>query len=341
MELTSEPSDHGLRLGMRDAGKGLIEAINRGGEALIDGIRRVEDRIKDEIDGINKILNDMKTLNKRISDSDAVSGPADLLDARDALAASLAEKIGAEVDYQGNGQLSMFVGGHAIVQEVHIRELKTAGNFSDLSVKMAAGSGAVTVDGLLKGELGGLVAARDQMKASLAALDTFAEDFADEVNAQHSAGFDGYGVPGLDFFTISGAATNASTDIRLDSTLAGDATLIAAAALPSAEVGDGDNLQNILDVENNKLFSSGTQNSREFIASLYSDLGNAIVGFEIDAVTHGAVVEDLTSLKDAASRVDLDEEAVSLIQYQAAYQAAARVVTAADDLLKELFAMVR
>ena len=206
---------------------------------------------------------------------------------------------------------------------------------------MAAGSGAVTVDELLKGELGGLVAARDQMKASLAALDTFAEDFADEVNAQHSAGFDGYGVPGLDFFTISGAATNASTDIRLDSTLAGDATLIAAAALPSAEVGDGDNLQNILDVENNKLFSSGTQNSREFIASLYSDLGNAIVGFEIDAVTHGAVVEDLTSLKDAASRVDLDEEAVSLIQYQAAYQAAARVVTAADDLLKELFAMVR
>ena len=340
-ELTSEPSDHGLRLAMRDAGKGLAEAVNRGGEALIDSIRRVEDRIKDEITGVNTTLNDIRTLNKRISDSDAVTGPGDLMDARDALAESLAEKIGVDVDYQANGQLSLFVGGHAIVQDVHIRELSTDGAFGELSVKVNAGSGTVTVDADIKGEIGGLVAARDQMKATLSSLDTFAEEFVDEINAQHSAGFDAYGVPGLDFFSIPAAATNPSTDMALDAALAGDPNLIAAAALPSAEVGDGDNLQNILDVENNNLFAGSTQNSREFIASLYSDLGNAIVGFEVDATTHGAIVGDLTSLKDATSRVDLDEEAVSLIQYQAAYQAAARVVMAADDLLKELFSMVR
>jgi len=340
-ELTSEPSDHGLRLAMRDAGQDLVDAVNRGGDALIESIRRAEDRIKDEITGINKILSDIQVLHERISDSDAVSGPADLMDARDGLAEELAEKIGVDVDYQANGQLAMFVGGHAIVQDVHIRQLSTDDSSGTLSVKMSADDGTVTVDSFLRGELGGLIKARDQIAATLADLDTFAEEFVDEVNAQHSSGFDAYGAPGLDFFSIPAGATNASTDMSLDTALAVDAQMIAAAGSPSAEVGDGENLQAIIDVEDAALFTSGTQNSREFIASLYSDLGNAIVGFEVDAETHGAIINDLVSLKDANGKVDLDEEAVSLIQYQAAYQAAARVVTAADELLNELMAMVR
>ena len=66
---------------------------------------------------------------------------------------------------------------------------------------------------------------------------------------------------------------------------------------------------------------SSSRVEREFASSsrlIYSDLGNSIVGFEVDATTHGAIVEDLISLKDANSKVDLDEEAVSLIQYRAA-----------------------
>lgn len=340
-ELTSEPSDHGLRLAMRDAGQDLAEAVSRGGKSMLDSIRRVEDRIKDEIEGINTVINDIRVLHKRISDSDSVTGPADLMDARDALTEKLAQKIGVGVDYQANGQLTLMVGGHALVQEVHVRELSTDGDPGQLSVKLSVDDGTVTVDSDLKGELGGLLRARDQMATTLAALDQFAEDFVDEINAQHSGGFDASGIPGLDFFTIPAASTNASIDMTLDSALAADAGLIAAAGSPSAEVGDGENLQAIIDVESSKMFAGGTKNSREFVASIYSDLGNAIVGFEVDASTHSAIVDDLVSLKDANSKVDLDEEAVSLIQYQAAYQAAARVVTAADELLNELMATVR
>ena len=102
---------------MRDAGQDLAEAVNRGGKALIDSIRQAEDRINDEIAGINKVLSDIQVLHQRISDSDSVTGPADLMDARDGLAEELAEKIGYGVDYQANGQATLMVGGHAIVQE--------------------------------------------------------------------------------------------------------------------------------------------------------------------------------------------------------------------------------
>ena len=342
-ELTSEPSDHGLRLAARDAGQDLSQAVNRGGKALQDSIRRAEDRIKDEITNINAMLSEIETLNKRISDSDAVNGPADLMDARDGLVETIATKIGVDVDYQANGQISLFVGGHAIVQDVNARQLEAAVDPTTgiLSVKMTAGSGLITVDSFLKGEIGGLVAARDQANSTLSDLDTFAEAFIDEINAQHSSGFDAYGAPGLDFFTLPTGFTNASTSMQLDSVLAADTNMIAAAGSPGAEPGDGTNLANIIDVESSQLFSGGTMNSREFVASIYSDLGNSIVGFEVDATTHGAIMSDLNSLKEATSKVDLDEEAVSLMQYQAAYQAAARVVTAADDLLTELMRTVR
>jgi len=341
-ELTSEPSDHGLRMSLRDAGKDLSDAVNRGGEALVDSIRRAEDRVKDEIVSINLMLDEVETLNRRISDSDAVNGPGDLMDARDGLVEKIANKIGVDVDYRGNGQVSLFVGGHALVQDVHVRHLSTQGSPGSLSVKMeAGGSGVVTIDSLLKGELGGIMKARDQAESTLNDLDTFAQEFVDEVNLQHSSGFDASGVPGLDFFSIAAAATNASTSMSLDAVLADDSTLIAAAGSPSAEVGDGTNLDNMLAVEDNALFSGGNMNSREFVASIYSDLGNAIVGFEVEAATHGSIVTDLNSLKEATSKVDLDEEAVSLIKYQAAYQAAARIVTAADSLLQELMQTVR
>tara|TARA_B100000575_G_scaffold286060_1_gene282231 strand:+ start:169 stop:1563 length:1395 start_codon:yes stop_codon:yes gene_type:complete len=342
-ELTSEPSDHGLRLAARDAGQDLVDSVNRGGDALLQSIRRAEDRIKDELKGVNSILNEIETLNRRISDSDAINGPADLMDARDGLVETLAQKIGVDVDYKANGQMSLFVGGHALVQDVNVRQLETAVDpvTGMLSVKVTAGEGSIKVDSFLSGEIGGLVAARDQAKSTLDSLDEFAEEFVDEINAQHSSGFDAYGSPGLDFFTLPTGFTNASTAMSLDAVLATDINMIAAAGSPGSEVGDGGNLANIIDVENTDLFKGGTMNSREFVASIYSDLGNAIVGFEVDATTHGAIMSDLNSLKEATSKVDLDEEAVSLMQYQAAYQAAARVVTAADDLLNELMRTVR
>jgi flagellar hook-associated protein 1 FlgK len=339
-ELTSEPSDHGLRRAVKDAGQDLSNAVNRGGQALLNGIQRAEERIRDEVNTVNEYLDDIGTLNKRISDSDAVNGPADLMDARDAMIETVASKIGVKVDYKANGQVTMFVGGYAVVQDEHSRQLSTSGATGELSVKMSAGDGTLTIDSLLRGELGGLIQARDQSTETLSDLDTFAEEFVDEINAQHSAGFDAFGVPGLDFFTIPAAATNASTAMELDSSLAADPRLIAAASTPAAEVGDATNLTSILEVENTELFSSGTKNSREFISSIYSDLGNSIVGFEVDATTHGAIMMDLNTLKEASSSVDLDEEAVSLIKYQASYQAAARVVTSANELLELLMSTV-
>ncbi|NDB73967.1 MAG: flagellar hook-associated protein FlgK, partial [Proteobacteria bacterium] len=46
-----------------------------------------------------------------------------------------------------------------------------------------------------------------------------------------------------------------------------------------------------------------------------------------------ALVDHLTTRRESNSGVNLDEEAAQLIRFQRAYQAAARGITALDDLL--------
>jgi flagellar hook-associated protein 1 FlgK len=196
---------------------------------------------------------------------------------------------------------------------------------------MSVDSGTVTITGSLGGELGGLINARTVAQSTSDKLDTFAQDFADTFNGQHGLGYDRTGAIGGDFFTYGSLAPAASLEV--DTSLAADTDLIAAAASPTAEIGDGENLSALIDIEGDKLFDGATKTSRTYIASIYSDLGTEVRGFQMDAETQQTHLSDLSSLKDAVSAVDLDEEAVNLIKYQASYEAAARVVSIADDLL--------
>lgn len=50
-------------------------------------------------------------------------------------------------------------------------------------------------------------------------------------------------------------------------------------------------------------------------------------------------MEQLTQMRDAVSGVSLDEELTNLVKFQRAYQAAARLVSAADELYQTLLAL--
>lgn len=54
-----------------------------------------------------------------------------------------------------------------------------------------------------------------------------------------------------------------------------------------------------------------------------------------------AVVDQLTHMRDAVSGVSLDEELANLIKFQRAYQAAARLITIADELYETLLGIKR
>jgi len=65
-------------------------------------------------------------------------------------------------------------------------------------------------------------------------------------------------------------------------------------------------------------------------------VGSDISATSSDADAQDALVEDYDSMRTSVSGVDTDEEAMKLIEYQSAYRAAARVVSATDELLRVL-----
>jgi flagellar hook-associated protein 1 FlgK len=76
------------------------------------------------------------------------------------------------------------------------------------------------------------------------------------------------------------------------------------------------------------------------MSGLLHDVGSAVASAELRYETDSASLEDAAALMASISGVDLDEEAADLLTWQAAYQAAARVVTATNEMLGELMNIV-
>jgi flagellar hook-associated protein 1 FlgK len=82
------------------------------------------------------------------------------------------------------------------------------------------------------------------------------------------------------------------------------------------------------------------QTAGDYYANTIFQIGNTISNStsEQDAVT--LVLKQLTNQKASISGVSLDEEASNLIQYQRAYEAAARVISIIDTLTSTTINMV-
>jgi flagellar hook-associated protein 1 FlgK len=120
-----------------------------------------------------------------------------------------------------------------------------------------------------------------------------------------------------------------------------DPSLFATAGAATAAAGDAGNLIALADLEGQDLFSGGTRTAAEAMGDIYTSVGRQAAQAELDRAGNAVRLDDLSSLRESISGVDLDEEAANLLQWQAAYQAAARVVTATNDMVGVLMDMGR
>lgn len=335
-QLTTDPSDLGARREAVAAAGRLANTTSRIATSLTDAIADVEDAAGDRLATINADLAQVAALNRSIARSGATLGPGDLLDRRDQLVRELGELAGATVDFQADGQATVFIGGHAAVSGIESRTLATFVDSSGVTqVTLSAGSGTLRVTNDLGGELGGTLAARDSMQGWLDDLDAFATTLANTVNAQHALGFDSAGAAGGDVYTFSATAPAAS--LAVVDALADDPSLLALAGTAAADPGDATNLEALLAME--EALDFGGLSGGDALASLTSSVGTETAAASADADTLATQLEDLQAMRDSVSRVDTDEEAVQLIAFQTAYRAAARVLAAGDEMLQTLLAI--
>jgi flagellar hook-associated protein 1 FlgK len=337
---TIDPSDSALRSGVLASASGLADAVVDTNSFLESNAQSIQGQVEQSLDAINQALEEIAALQSAIAtDADSV-GQGDLLDRRDALVSELASSIGATVDYGEGNEITVYLGAHALVNDSAARTLSyDTDSDGDPVLSISSDGGSYGVTDSFGGAVGGLLQSHETIREVQADLGSFAETFADAVNAQHASGYDSSGTAGGAVFSYTSG--DAASSLALDSTLAADGSLLAFASNASASAGDGGNLSALIDIQDVGLFSSGNQTADEFVSSIYTTIGQEVASAAAAREGADATTSDLEALHSALTGVDLDTQAVELIEWQAAYQAAARVISASDQMLGELMEMAR
>ena len=72
-----------------------------------------------------------------------------------------------------------------------------------------------------------------------------------------------------------------------------------------------------------------------------ADVGTKTRQADINRQAQATLLNQVTQARESASGVNLDEEAASLVRFQQAYQAAARVISTANTLFTTLLDALR
>jgi flagellar hook-associated protein FlgK len=102
--------------------------------------------------------------------------------------------------------------------------------------------------------------------------------------------------------------------------------------------GDNTNATNIANLANGTMFAGTTPT--DMYMSLVSSIGVDASSGNTNQQYHTTLMNELTQQQQQMSGVSMDEEAANLVVYQQSYQAAAQLITSANQMLTTLLQMV-
>jgi flagellar hook-associated protein 1 FlgK len=127
-------------------------------------------------------------------------------------------------------------------------------------------------------------------------------------------------------------------DMALNAAVRDNPALLAAAK--NGEPADNQTARLIAGLETKAITALQGQNLKDNYQGMVNGVGVAVASAKTDAEATRVVTETLTSQREALSGVSLDEEAINLMKQQRAFQGAARVVSAVDELMQTILGMV-
>lgn len=330
--LANNPTDSASRAVVAAHGSALSRGFNVASAALHQQQANQDGQIGQLVNQINSITGQIADLNVQIT-SVLAGGqkPNDLKDKRDDLLNSLSKLVQINTVEANNGAVSVsLTGAGALVQGASQFKLTTVpdpNNAGFTAVAFQGQPGTLTLTG---GQLGAAFQNRDVTIGSrITALDTLANNVITAVNSLQTAGYGSNNATGITFFTGTDA-TSMAVDLRIS----GNPANIATAAGPNLP-GDATIATQIAALQETPPTGS-TSTLQDQYGQMISQLGVDSQQAQQSVTTGGLVLQQLNAHQSSVSGVSLDEEASNLIQYQSAYQAAARVISIMDQSISDM-----
>lgn len=304
-------------------------------ESLDDLAANIERTIGAEIDNLNRLLAGVGDLNDQIMRTEATGVSAnDQRDQRDALIGAISQLAEVSAIEREDGSKDLIMAGRTVVARGSVTYFETLqrsdGRGTQTSIVTADNHKEVA---LPEGKLAGLLASRDEHVTRVRdQLDDVATKLIREVNALHTQGRTGTS-SGLVFFTGDSLHT-----IEVNASLKHNSQLVATGR--TGEAGDNSLALEIANLVNVSADGDGEQTILEAYRSTINDTAGKRSSFAFLVESQQDVVLALAAKRQSISGVSIDEEGANMVKYQNSYNAAAKVITAVQEMYDVLLNMV-
>jgi flagellar hook-associated protein 1 FlgK len=331
-DLANSPTDSAAGAVVIQRGQALAQQLKGISDGIAAQWTTSYNNLVDVVSQINQATSDLTKVNAAIQANDWADKPTgEMRDTRDLLVRKLAELGGASATTDTNGVVSVSINGVNILSGTTSTPVTLEGGHEiytalDDPPFLAVGGYPVSVGA---GSSAGLLAT---MRVDLPALSTKVDGVATSlvtiVNTVYGEGFTPDGSTGEAFFAGTGA--NNLTVVPTDG-----AALAIANAPDTIDGTIARRLGDLADDANAAVVFGSAGPSAQW-RQLTTDLGVQVQSLKTAKSVQDAVVASAEDAVQADAGVNLDEEMSNMMLFQRAYQASARVITVADEILDTL-----
>lgn len=351
-ELSNNPEGLAARTMVKESADFLSKDFSRVYGQITDIQKDIDFQLASHVVEINALTKEIADLSEKIQVVELNDVPAnDERDRRDLLVKKLSGLVNIRYAEGDDGQMAITAGNNAVLvsgnsyRELFVastpdREGKREGNFDIFYRPTESGTPVNVTRQLNGGRVGGLLDVRDRVANDLLdKMDNMAYTLASEVNKAHVRGFDRYNQEGQDFFVMPARLREAAKNIRVSDAILQDVGKIAAGAQPYAP---GDNrIANVLSSLQYKPVFGGTDTLDNYYSSIVGELGVQSSRATSEHNSQQDIVKQLENIRESISGVSLDEETAKMIEFQKSFDASARLIRTADEMMDTVLSLKR
>jgi len=311
--LAQNPTGLSEQTGVYSAAQGLASAVQSTYNQLNQIATQMPAQIQNTVDQANALIAKIAQLNTAIAQNQTLTcQPNDLIDARYQAMDSLAQLI--PVSFSQDPTTGMV-------------NVTTSGALPVVTGATAIPLTTATSSTITGGQLGGLLAAQTNLTGYISQLNDFASTLMSQVNNISETSEGGNLNPALAVFS----GTDASSITASTGFLSGPT---------AAELGSS--AQAMGDLQDSQLtFSDGTSATPEqYLSNIQQTVGDDVQQANNNQSFYDSLKSQLQTQQQSVSGVSLDEEIVKIIQDQQIYEAAAKVIETASNLMNTITSMV-
>lgn len=339
--LGARPEDASTRQEVLSTASNLTTAFGNASAQLKTAKAEANQAVSSALTQVNDRLHQIAGLGSEIQKAE-ISGEeaSELRDQRDVLIGEVAQRVPVTVLDQGNGQISLMLGGsHQLVTpDGKVGELSAVvGDGGNMRIqKTVAGALVDVTDQVKSGSVGGQLKARaGALTEAEKKLDQLANDITNAYNGVHKAGFGTDGAGGRNLFaeqpSVSGSAENFAVSIDVMDQPGN----IAAASTATTTPSDNRNALALASVASAPL-AFGGETVMDALASLIGYSGGIVQNAQQTESFSSGALQQVEALHQSVSGVSSDEEMVEMMKHQRAYQMALKVISVADEMMSSL-----